>query len=172
MKEIQLVIDTYLARWGIETFFKVMKSGCLIEKTQFQSATSLLNCVALYKIITWRLMYITYLGRMCPELPCTIIFEKDEWQSLYAIVKKSKLPETPILLGVLIEMIAVLGGYVKRKNMHPGPKVMWIGLQVMRGCSYGWAAAKNLQVVNNQQKMSGKVCAYPGLSCHNPHPGV
>lgn len=142
MEEVQLVIDTYLARWGIETFFKVMKSGCLIEKTQFQSAVSLLNCVALYMIIAWRLMYITYLGRTCPEIPCTVLFEKDEWQSVYAIVKKCKPPETPILLGDFTEMIAVLGGYLKRKNMHPGPKVMWIGLQLMRGCSYGWAAAK------------------------------
>jgi len=141
-EEVQYVIDTYLSRWGIETFFKVLKSGCLIEKVQFQAGISVLNCLAMYMIIAWRLLYITYLGRTCPEFPCSIIFEKDEWQSVYAIVKNSKPPEKPVLLGAFIEMVATLGGYIKRKNSHPGPRVMWIGFQMMRGCSYGWGAAK------------------------------
>ena len=141
-EEVRQILDFYLARWGIETYFKVLKSGCLVEKVQLQNASRVLNCLVLYMIIAWRLLYITYLGRTCPDLPCSIVFDKSEWQSVYAVVKNRKPPDQPILLSAFIELVAILGGYQKNKKHPPGPNVMWIGLQAMRGCSYGWTAAK------------------------------
>jgi len=45
------IVKWYLCRWQIETFFKVLKSGCTIEKLQFESMKATLNCGALYLII-------------------------------------------------------------------------------------------------------------------------
>ncbi len=40
-----------------------------------------LNCLALYSVVAWRLMYVCYLGRECPEIDCEVIFEPSEYHS-------------------------------------------------------------------------------------------
>lgn len=140
-EDVERIAKLYLARWSIEVFFHILKTGCRIEKLQFETAHSLLNSITFFMIVAWRLYYIVFLGRNCPELPCTVIFEKDEWQSVFAIVQRKKPPEEPPTLGDAVNMIATLGGFLGRKcDGDPGPKVMWIGLMKMAECAKGWAA--------------------------------
>src|SRR5438552_1934344 len=90
-------------------------------------------------IIAWRILYLTMLGRNCPDIDCNIVFEKNEWQSVYAIVKKTSPPKHPPTLNEMILMIAKLGGFLGRKSDgHPGAKVMWIGIQRMRDFTLAW----------------------------------
>ena len=143
-EEIEFIVKSYLARWSIEVFFHILKTGCRIEKLQFDTAHRLLNCVTLFMIVAWRLYFIVFLGRNCPELPCTIIFEEDEWKSVFAVVKKAKPPEEPPTLGEVVRMVATLGGFLGRKSDgDPGPKVMWVGLQRLAECAKGWAAYRS-----------------------------
>jgi len=141
IEEIQFIIKIYLSRWGIELFFKVLKSGCKIEELRFQEASRLLGCITVYMIVAWRVLYATFIGRACPELPCSLLFEIDEWQSVYAVVMKRRPPETPPPLEEFIKMIATLGGYRGRKSDGPpGMKTVWIGLQAMHKLAEGWQA--------------------------------
>lgn len=147
VEEAQEVIKIYLARWTIEVFFHVLKTGCKIEDLQFKQGASIFACVALYLIIAWRVMYVMFLGRNCPDLPCTMIFDEDEWQSVYATVKHCKPPQDPPKLGEFIVILATLGGYIKRKESpNPGPKVMWQALQMLAGCAIGWRACKEFGI--------------------------
>lgn len=133
------MIQWYLCRWQIEIFFKVLKSGCKIEELQFDHFENTANCVALYMIIAWRVLYLLMLGRSCPDLSCDKVFEESEWKSVYMIVTKKEPPDTPPLLNVMIRMIASLGGFLGRKgDGHPGPEAMWIGVQRMRDFSTAW----------------------------------
>lgn len=139
--EIQLIIDLYLSRWGIELFFKVLKSGCKIEELRFQQASRLFVCIALYMIVAWRILYATFIGRVCPHLSCSMLFEKDEWQSVYAVMKRAKPPEVAPTLEEFMKMIATLGGYRGRKSDGPpGMKKIWTGIQAMHSLAEGWRA--------------------------------
>lgn len=141
LDEIQLIITLYLSRWGIELFFKVLKSGCKIEELRFQEAPRLLACVSIYMIVAWRILYSTFIGRACPKLSCTLLFEMDEWQSVYAVTMRSRPPEKPPCLEEFMKMIAMLGGYRNRQSDGPpGMKVMWIGIQAMHKLALGWQA--------------------------------
>lgn len=136
-----LVVKLYLSRWGVELFFKVLKSGCKIEKLRFQQAHRLLPCIAMYMIVAWRVMYATYLGRECPDAPCSLLFDEDEWHSVFAVVKQSSPPAAPPSLGDFTKMVATLGGYRGRKgDKPPGIKVMWTGIQAMHRLAAGWGA--------------------------------
>ena len=73
------IVGWYLCRWQIEIFFKILKSGCIIEKLQFESFKAISNCIALYMIVAWRILYLTMLGRACPDMKCSCVFEPDEW---------------------------------------------------------------------------------------------
>lgn len=78
--DIERVLGYYFARWEIELFFKVLKSGCTVERLYLQTADRLLNALACYWLIAWRLLYCTRLGQACPTLPCTVVFSPVEWQ--------------------------------------------------------------------------------------------
>lgn len=133
------VIGWYLCRWQIELFFKILKSGCTIEELQFSTYQATLNCVALYAIIAWRILYLTMLGRSHPDLPCDAVFESHEWQSVYAVSTKKLIPKDPPPLDSIIRMIAKLGGFLGRKSDgYPGVKVMWIGMQRMKDFAQAW----------------------------------
>lgn len=140
LEDIQLIIKLYISRWGIELFFKVLKSGCKIEELQFKEASRLLSCISLYMIVAWRVLFTTFLGRECPDLACSILFETDEWQSVYASHMKAIPPDEPPKLGEFMLMIAALGGYQGRKSQGPpGMVVIWKGLQKAYGLAEGWA---------------------------------
>lgn len=144
LEEIQLIISLYLSRWAIELFFKIIKSGCMIEKLRFKEASRLFACIAIYMIVAWRVLYATFIGRTCPELPCSVIFEIDEWQSVYAVIRKTQPPDKPPDLGEFMIMIATLGGYRGRKSDGPpGMKVIWIGIQAMHKLAEGWQAYRD-----------------------------
>ncbi len=133
------IVQWYLCRWQIEVFFKVLKSGCQIEELQFESFERVANCLALYMIVAWRILYLTMLGRHCPELSSDLVFAEKEWKSVYAVTKRKKPPKEAPKLNTMIKMIASLGGYLDRKHdAEPGPQVMWLGIQRMRGFAIAW----------------------------------
>jgi hypothetical protein len=133
------VVKWYLCRWQIELFFKILKSGCVVEELQFDTLKATANCLALYMIVAWRILFLTMLGRNCPDMDCSAVFDKHEWQSVYTIVTKEKPPKKPPKLNDIILMIAKLGGFLGRKSDgYPGSKVMWIGMQRMKDFTLAW----------------------------------
>lgn len=139
------VVRWYLCRWQIEIFFKILKSGCKVEEVQFESFQATSNCIALYLVVAWRILYLTMLGRNCPDMPCDNVFEENEWHSVYAIITKKTPPKIPPKLNEIIFMIAKLGGFLARKSDgYPGPTVMWIGLQRMKDFTLAWESFREL----------------------------
>jgi hypothetical protein len=137
--EVCVIIDYYLCRWQIEIFFKVLKTGCAIERLQFEDKGSLLPCLAMYMIIAWRVLFVMMLGRTCPDLPCAAVFEEDEWKAAYCIAFKKAPPEKPPPLSALVLVIAQFGGYLGRKSDRPpGPKALWTGLQCLYQYTSAW----------------------------------
>ena len=155
VQQIRRVIDIYCVRWQIEIFFRTLKSGCRIESRYLQQLPRSMNAIALYSVIAWRILYLTQLGRTCPELCCETIFDSSEWKAVYTVLNHKRadfrLPDKPPTINQMIKMIASLGGYIDRpsQNTNPGPKTLWIGLQQTHSLSTGWLAfgpeSKNFQ---------------------------
>ena len=136
-----LVVTYYCRRWGIEVYFKVLKSGCRIESSQLETFARYRNYLALSMVVAWRIMRITLLGREHPDLPCTVVLDPDEWQAAYAVVERRPPPKTPPSLSKMIGIIAQLGGWMGREcDGPPGTQTVWIGMQRMRDLAVGWQA--------------------------------
>jgi len=139
--EILQVVDYYVARWTIEVYFRVLKTGCRVEEIQLETVHRLKNCLAFYKIIAWRVMHLTYLGRECPELPCTAVFDDCEWKSVWRVTTKKEVPRRPPTLSEFIPLLARLGGYNNRKHEKPpGPQVLWVAIRRMTDFATAWLA--------------------------------
>ena len=126
LEEARKIIDWYQCRWQIEIYFKILKSGCKVEKLQINDDARFRPCLALYMIIAWRILYMTMLGRECPDVNCEIVFDKIEWQTAYIVLKHKKPPKDPPPLNDMIKLIASLGGFLNRSSdNNPGPSALW-----------------------------------------------
>ncbi len=90
--EAVTVIDYYACRWQIEILFKVLKSGCQVEKLQLETEDRLKPCLLLYRIVAWRVLFVTCMGRECPGMPCDVLFADEEWKAVWAVLKRQLLP--------------------------------------------------------------------------------
>ncbi|KVZ48335.1 IS4 family transposase [Burkholderia ubonensis] len=119
----------YTRRWTIESWHRVLKSGCRIEARQFGNLERFVRATALFAVISWRILYATLLARLDGDLPCEVLLQPLEWHALYCRVHgTTKLPDRSPSLAQVVLWIARLGGYLNRKHDHPpGPTVMWRG---------------------------------------------
>lgn len=138
--DVRRIIRGYCVRWQIEIFFKTLKSGCRIEHRRFEEIDRVLNCLAFYSLVAWRLMYICHLGRECPDLDCEAIFEPSEWKSVF-VTLGIKLPARGCpRLNEVVRAIARLGGFMDRPKNEPGTQTLWVGLQRCYDLSTAWNA--------------------------------
>jgi len=128
--DAQRIVAYYLCRWGIEVWHKVLKSGCAFEHRQLGCAANLQRALSLYSVIAWWVLYATLLARLTPDVPCTVLLELEEWQTLYcAIHQTTTPPATPPSLGQAVRWVAQLGGFLGRTgDGDPGPLLLWQGL--------------------------------------------
>lgn len=137
-EQVKSIVQYYGIRWQIEIYFRTLKSGCRIESRYFERLGRMLNCLAVYSIVAWKVLYLCRLSRECPELDCEVVFEPSEWKSVYMAVRQKEPPETAPSLNEIIRMIASLGGYVIRKSTQPGTQTLWLGLQRLHDLSTAW----------------------------------
>lgn len=136
--QIQSVIRYYCLRWQIEVFFRTLKSGCRIEYRRFETLDRTLNCLTMLAVVAWRVMYVSYLGRACPEMDCETVFEPSEWKSIYSILGRPIPAKGCPRLQEVVRAIALLGGFVDRSGNQPGTQTVWTGLQRCYDLSNAW----------------------------------
>ena len=147
------VVQGYCSRWQIEVYHKVIKSGCKVEDCRLKTADRLQNYIALMNVIAWRLLWLTYINRAEPNLPCTAILTPTEWESLYMrIHKTTQLPESIPTVRQAVRWIAQLGGFLGRKgDGEPGVVVIWRGWQRLQDIAATWYLVKEqTQLVGNR----------------------
>ena len=78
----QAVVGWYRCRWEEEMYFRVLKQGCQIERLRLETDRRLLNAIAIYLIVAWRIHAITMHSRERPHRPCDIVFSEQEWKTI------------------------------------------------------------------------------------------
>ena len=119
----------YSYRWLIERLHYVLKSGCKLEDSQLSQEARLERLLAVYTLVAWRILWLTYQARVTPDASCTTALQPAEWQALYLFTQKQpRLPKQPPSLHQAVRWIAQLGGFLGRKgDGEPGVKVLWRG---------------------------------------------
>ncbi len=85
--------------------------------------------IALYTVVAWRINRLMRLGRECPDLDASLVFETDEWMAAYILNEKVPPKKVPTVNEV-VRLIASLGGFLGRKrDGEPGVKTIWQGME-------------------------------------------
>ena len=132
-------INWYAMRWKIEAFHKILKSGCKAEASKLRTAERLANLMAIFCILSWRILWLTMLNRIVPEASPKLALTDTEITLLDKLVSDAGnrrcRPET---LSFYLTKLARLGGYLARSSdPPPGNVVIWRGLSRLTDIELG-----------------------------------
>jgi Transposase Tn5 dimerisation domain len=119
----------YAMRWKIEVFHKILKSGCRAENARLRTAERLVNLIAVFCVLSWRLFWMTMINRAAPDASPEVVLTEDEIRIIDQLAA-SRGPPTQAghSLTHYVTQIAKLGGYLARAHdPPPGNTVMWRG---------------------------------------------
>jgi hypothetical protein len=136
----------YCLRWRIEMYFKVLKSGFMVESCRLGNADRLAKYLTVMSIVAWRLFMITLMARIGPKTSCSTILTDQEWKVLFLHTNNRKtLPKKPPSIGIVVVWIAKLGGYLARKSDGPpGTITLWRGWKRLTDLTEGLKLAGQL----------------------------
>ena len=139
-------IRWYTMRWKIETFHKILKSGCRAEESRLRSAERIANLLALFCIIAWRILWLTLAHRADPRAPPQTALREREIALLDRLTPDVRSDASQgthdghntTTLATYVRKLARLGGHLGRsRDPPPGIVVLWRGLSRLADIELG-----------------------------------
>jgi hypothetical protein len=139
----------YALRWRIETFHKILKTGCRAEASKLRAAERIVNLIAVFCILSWRIFWMTMMNRVAPNSSPLTALTPIEVQLLDRLIPGATGKRRQIaVLSRYLTKVARLGGYLARKgDSPPGNMVMWRGLSRLTDIELGFLLG--VQLVGN-----------------------
>jgi hypothetical protein len=139
-------LEWYSMRWKIETFHKILKSGCRAEESRLRTAQRLTNLIAVFCILGWRVFWLTMMNRSLPAASPTLAFTALEIHLLDRLVKDKGMRRAQrSSLATYLTKLARLGGYLARaSDAPPGNRVVWRGLSRLTDIELGFVMGAEL----------------------------
>jgi hypothetical protein len=140
-------LNWYASRWKLETYHKVLKSGCQAEQSKLRTAERLTNLLAVLCVVGWRVFWLTMTNRVAPTTPPEVALTPLEIEVLDRVAGGAPPAPERTVSHYLLE-VAELGGYLARtKDPPPGNMVIWRGLSRLADLCHGFEL--NNRVVGN-----------------------
>lgn len=133
--QAEQVVEGYTKRWAIEDFHKCYKTGCSVEKRQFDSKDPLCTVIGFLGLLAVQLLRSRYYAKLNPEASFDLIVTDKEAQELARISARKYLKPIDLTIakeGTILWWVLLLGrmgghqGY-KSKGL-PGWQTLWKGL--------------------------------------------
>lgn len=135
-EQLLQIVDWYRARWVIEEFFKAIKTGCAYHTRQLETLEGLVNVLATFMPVAWRMLRMRTQARIAPAAKATTVLPSAMIAVLH-VFTRIKLPAKPTAREVLLA-VAALGGHQKN-NGHPGWITLARGYEKLRTLTEGAA---------------------------------
>jgi hypothetical protein len=138
-------LSWYAMRWKIETFHKILKSGCRAEASKLRAAERIVNLIAVFCILRWRIFWMTMMNRAAPSATPDVALTSIETCVLDRLIQDRASDKGPATLGLYLTKIARLGGYLARaQDGPPGNTVMWRGVSRLTDIELGFIIGAQL----------------------------
>jgi len=143
--QVEAIVDAYRARWTIEEYFKALKTGCAFEKRQLESFRTLVNALAVFLVIAWRILLLRSVARDNANAPASDALTERQVLVLQQLARMREapvphieMPRSPKAQHALAA-VARLGGHIKN-NGPPGWQVLGRGYASLLLIELGWIA--------------------------------
>lgn len=154
LSDANRVMDYYVARWLIEEFHKVWKTGCRIQERPLKEANRERMMVITAAIAVRIFQMKNMVEGQDDDVSCEKVLTRDEWQCLYAVtMKNSPLPDKPPSLKWAYYTIAKTAGWTDTKRTgRVGWQTLWRGWEILQTQLLAWNAAKVASEINQNAK--------------------
>jgi hypothetical protein len=131
MADAEHVIANYEQRPTIEDYHKCYKTGCHVEKRQYQTAERLERVAGLLSIVAVRLLQMRTAARETPTRPAAEVAPQ-KWVAMLRIVRR--IPASrELTIRDFVRQLAGLGGHMLRKgDGEPGWITLWRGYEKLQ----------------------------------------
>ena len=145
------IVGWYEKRWGIEEYFRLLKTGTRIEDRRLREADALVKCLVFDAITAWQVFSLARYARDAPETPAEELLTGDERAMIGAFVERRQLrppaergkPIGTDIRSWVVLLARMVGWRPSKRQPLPGNEVLWrayvrlqgmvLGLQTMRG---------------------------------------
>ena len=129
-KEAIEKLNWYAMRRKTETFHKILKSGFKAEEVRLRTAGRIVNLVAIFCLLSWRVFRMTMVHRTTPDAsPETALTSTEVYLLDQFVSDRPSKTQPDNTLSFYLTKLARLGGYLARaKDPPPGNTVIWRGL--------------------------------------------
>jgi hypothetical protein len=133
----------YAVRWKIATFHKILNSGCQAEASKLRAAERILNLIAVFCILSWRIFWMTMKALTAsPTLALTTI---EMHRCICSSTTRPPAGGAKLLFRPNLTKIVRLGRYRARaKDPPPSNAVMWSGVSRLTHIQLGFLMATHL----------------------------
>jgi len=122
-------VQWYALRWKIEVFHKILKSICRAEQAHLRTAPRLMNLLAVFCILSWRVFWLTMTNRIASAATPGEVFTALELRILDRLVQDKSIDPRNNLLSHYLIKLAKLDGYLARNcDSPPENETIWRGL--------------------------------------------
>lgn len=143
------VLDVYTHRWRTcEDFHKCLKSGCSMEKRQFDSANAMTNCIAMLSLTALHLLRMRHLA-ILGDTSVEEVLNPQEAKLATILAEKHLKPVDsleckPNTVRWLVLTLARMGGHqgIRQRGL-PGWKTLWLGWSDFKKLMDGIILSKN-----------------------------
>jgi hypothetical protein len=120
----------YTCRWLSEDYHQCLKTGCAIEKRQFNHGDDIRRLLGFLGPIAARLLQLRNVARTEPQAPAALHVDP---LMIEVLVQRLEWTDTePLTLGEFWQGVAQLGGHQgRRRDGPPGWKTIWRGWQYL-----------------------------------------
>ncbi len=116
----------YENRWGIEEYFRVLKSGMRIEDRRLRTAESLGKCLAFDAIDAWRMFELDRYARDAPDTPVGEVLTPLQIYIVDTVTESEQLLPPPGDIRSYVMRLARLAGFRPSKRRPlPGNEILW-----------------------------------------------
>ncbi len=140
-QDLLAVVDAYRARWEIEEYINVLKTGCAYETRQLETYERLCKMLMVFVPIAWHLLAMRRVAREKADADAAAETVLDV-TSLEVLCSQ---PRCRLAAGATAQQalwaIAALGGHL-RHNGEPGWLTLRRGYRELLTLHAGWEAAK------------------------------
>lgn len=135
------IVSYYERRPTIEDYHKCLKTGCSVERRQYEKAARLERVVGLLSITAVRLLQLRTAARETPDRPAQEV-APSKWIEMLSVVRQAKASASVMTIREFVRHLAGLGGHLGRKcDGEPGWITLWRGYEklqlLLRGAEAG-----------------------------------
>jgi len=125
------VVRCYCLRWRIEEWHRVLKSGCGVERREFESALHLRRALAFDLIVAWRTLMLIKLNRETPNMPASVAFSEEELAILRCYKKKDEDATAPTIRQAVHWLARAGGALLRKSDGEPGAEAITEGFSTL-----------------------------------------